>query len=160
MPKISPVPIPSRRHGEEAPDEPPKSWSTRRAKLQTDTKRLIARYCANHDFLVRRGCSPETEDLDTVASVLLNQGTTPNVAVEEAIAWISANSIGISFDITWFTTGSLVPATLRQFRTRNSKDGAAAQVFLFPGRVDHAQPGRSVASMRTDNYMGGFLLHK
>jgi len=137
MPKISPVPIPSRRHGEEAPDEPPKSWSTRRANNGEDEKRLIASYCAAHDFLVRPGCSPETDDRDTVASVLVNQGTTPNVVVEEALAWISANSTGTSFDITWFTTGSLVPSTLRQFRLRNPKNAAAAQVFLFPGRVDH-----------------------
>ncbi len=112
------------------------TWSARRGKDKPDEKRLMAEYCANHEFLVRKGSNPERDPRETVASILVNQGTTPNVVVEEALSWIAKNPERGPFDITWYTPGHLVPSTLRSFRLEHSHLSAATQLFLFPGRVD------------------------
>lgn len=97
----------------------------------------MAEYYASHDFLVREGSNPEMEQRETVASILVNQGTTPNVVVVEALNWIKNNRGEVSFDITWYTPGHLVPTTLRNFRDKYPHLLLATQLFLFPGRVDH-----------------------
>lgn len=110
-------------------------WGSRRAKLHPNEKLWMARYCIEHDFLVRKGTTP-ADSHDTVASILVNQGTTPNVVVQEALNWMKAHWASGPFDVTWYTTGGLVNATLHDFRTENPGLGIAAQIFLFPGRVN------------------------
>jgi hypothetical protein len=93
----------------------------------------MGKYCIEHDFLVRKN---PAEPRDTVASILVNQGTTPNEVVHEALDWINKNWTEGPFDITWYTTGGLVNATLHEFRVANPSLSIAAQIFLFPGRVN------------------------
>src|SRR6266481_8841812 len=91
-------------------------WAGRRAQLHHSEKIWMAKYCVEHEFLVIDGNNP-SGPRDTVASILVNQGTTPNVAVQEALEWIKRNwKQGGPFDITWYTTCGLVNATLRVFR--------------------------------------------
>ena len=108
-------------------------WGARRAKVNLPEKQAMAKYCIEHDFLVRK--SP-AEHRDTVASILVNQGTTPNEVVQEALRWIKKNWREGPFDITWYATGGLVSASLHDFRDKNPALTIAAQVFLFPGRVN------------------------
>jgi hypothetical protein len=126
-----------RRNKEQLSDvaNPDAGWGGRRAKLHRQEKLWIAKYCMEHDFLVRKGSNP-ADPRDTVASILVNQGSTPNVAVQQALAWIKAHWSSGPFDITWYTTGGLVNATLHDFRGGNPVLGIAAQAFLFPGRVN------------------------
>ena len=100
----------------------------------------MAEYCIEHDFLVREGKIPSATASptvrDTVASILVNQGTTPNVLVQQALTWIKTHWKLGPFDITWYTTGGLVNATLHDFRSKNPTLSIAGQIFLFPGRVN------------------------
>lgn len=112
------------------------TWSARRAKHMPDEKKLMAEYCARHDFLVRENSNPETDLRETVASILVNQGTTPDIVVKEALRWIENHQDRGPFHITWYTPGNLVPGTLRSFRQNHQHLSAATQLFLFPGRVD------------------------
>lgn len=111
------------------------TWGGRRAKLFPEEKRWMATYCVEHDFLVRKGSKP-SDPRDTVASILVNQGSTPNVVVERALAWIGLHWSSGPFDVTWYTPGGLVNATLHEFREKNSAHRLGAQAFLFPGRVN------------------------
>jgi hypothetical protein len=111
-------------------------WSARRAKHNANEKRLMADYFPMHDFLVKPGSNPERDAREQVASVLVNQGTTPNLVVEEVLAWIKDNASEGPFTITWYTPGALVPATLRKFREENPQWRSATKLFLFPGKVD------------------------
>jgi hypothetical protein len=106
------------------------TWSGRRARQETDQKRAMGRYFANHDFLV----NTDTNSRTTVASILVNQGTTPNVVVEEALSWVKQQNW--TPDITWYTPGSLVPGNLRSLRLKHPGLRSATRVFLFPGQVD------------------------
>jgi hypothetical protein len=120
---------------ERGPAHVEQGWGARRARQNPEEKISMAVYNAQHDFLVGEGKNPANER-ETVASVLVNQGTTPNVGVQHALAWIKANWQSGPFDITWFTPGGLVNATLHDFRTKNPDLSLAAQIFLFPGRVN------------------------
>jgi hypothetical protein len=104
---------------------------------KTGEKHLMAKYYTNHDFLVPEGLNPETDPREPVASILVNQGTTPNTVVVEALQWIERNQSRGPFDITWYTPGHLIPNTLRLFRVEHPHLISATQLFLFPGRVDH-----------------------
>ena len=117
------------------PERSVQGWGGRRAKLHPDEKLWMAKYCIEHDFLVRKGTNP-ADSRDTVASILVNQGSTPNVVVQEALRWISSHWTSGPFDVTWYTTSGLVNATLRDFRDEFPTLGIAAQLFLFPGRVN------------------------
>jgi hypothetical protein len=116
----------------EPPDE---SWGGRRAKLFPEEKGWMAAYCVEHDFLVRQGCDPSAPR-DTVASILVNQGSTPDVVVKRALEWIRIHWPSGPFDVTWYTPGGLVNATLHGFRKKNPAYSLGAQTFLFPGRVN------------------------
>jgi hypothetical protein len=109
-------------------------WAARRAQMHTLQKQSMAKYYVEHDFLV---IDSPASPRDTVASILVNQGTTPNVVVQEALAWMTRywKQFG-PFDVTWYTTSGLVMTTLRDFRVSNFEQAIAAQIFLFPGRVN------------------------
>lgn len=113
------------------------TWSSRRARLNREEKYLMAKHFMEHYLLIPWGENPVTARREPVALILVNQGTTPNIVVKEALEWVKKKQEeerSQSFDITWYTPGSLVPATLRKFR--NTELRAATQLFLFPGRVD------------------------
>jgi hypothetical protein len=112
------------------------SWSAHRAVHRPDEKHRIARYFADHDFLVVEGSDPETNSRESVASILVNQGTTPNVVVDEALNWIEAHPNRGPFFLTWYTPGHLVPATLRSYRLSAPHLSSSTKLFLFSGLVD------------------------
>jgi len=106
---------------------------------------MMAHYFANHDFLLQEGANPAVDPRETAASILINQGTGPNVVVQESLHWIEDHAQDGPFHITWYSPGALVPATLHDFRLHNPQLSAATHVHLFPGTVDiqlQAQVGK------------------
>jgi len=112
------------------------TWSALNAEHRPDEKRLMGQHCAMHNFLVPRGSNPEKDPREKLASVLVNGGTSPTMAVEQCLEWIVANQDRGPFDVTWYTTSALVPASLRDYREKYKHLAAAMHLFLFPGRVD------------------------
>jgi hypothetical protein len=76
-------------------------WSASRAQTSIDEKILMAKFFARHHFLVREGQSPEAPR-ETVASIILNHGTTPNSVLKEALQWIKDNKGSGPFFLTWY----------------------------------------------------------
>ena len=72
-----------------------RGWGARRAKSNREGKLAMAEYCIEHDFLVRESKAPlataSPTVRDTVASILVNQGTTPNVVVQQALTWLKTH---------------------------------------------------------------------
>ncbi|HET6980319.1 MAG TPA: hypothetical protein VFI24_28550 [Pyrinomonadaceae bacterium] len=112
------------------------TWAASRAELQKVQKELMAKHFADHDFLLPHDEDPATGPRQTAASILVNQGTTPNVVVRYCLEWVATHSTDRPFHITWYSPGSLVPASLHEFRSKNTHLTAATQVHLFPGNVD------------------------
>lgn len=117
-------------------------WSASRAQIKADDKTLMAREFVNHEFLVPEGQDPE-DNRETAASILVNQGTSQNRVVEEAMEWIKSKSTPElsnppkgPFFLTWYTPGHLVPNTLRRYREKYKHVKTATSLFLFPGEVD------------------------
>jgi hypothetical protein len=116
-------------------------WSDSRAEFKTDEKCLIGGSFAEHEFLmpVDAGWSDDQRRIPT-ASIIVNPGTQPNQVVDSALAWIEKNTKLGPFFIIWYTSGNLVPETLRRYRVKkgNLHIFSAVQLFLFPGEVDYA----------------------
>jgi hypothetical protein len=112
------------------------TWAASRAGIQKEEKDLMANFFASHDFLLQEGANPAADPRETAASILVNQGTGPNVVVHESLKWIAEHSGDRPFHITWYSPGALVPATLHDFREKNPHLSAATHVHLFPGTVD------------------------
>lgn len=130
------------------------TWAASRARSERSDKEAMAGHFADHDFLLEDGADP-SGPRETAASILVNQGTSPNDVVHGALGWISEHVNDGPFHLTWFSPGFLVPATLFEFRQRNPHLSAATHVHLFPGTVDiqlQAQIGaealRYAASLR------------
>jgi hypothetical protein len=128
----SPEPPPSETMAEETHFE---DWSASRALTSIDEKILMARFFARHHFLVREGQSPEAPR-ETVASIILNHGTTPNSVLKETVQWIKDNKGSGPFFLTWYTPGHLIPTTLKEIRDQDRGLRTALKLFLFPGEVD------------------------
>jgi len=113
-------------------------WSAGRLKSRPEDKQRMAENFVEHDLMVPPGCDPETSPRLTAASILVNNGTTPNSVVDEATKWCLRNwdSRG-PFSIIWYTPGTLVPATLRRFKEQHYSCLSAANLSLFPGQVDN-----------------------
>lgn len=115
------------------------AWWSARADQQVEEKELMAQYFVDHHFLVPIGQSGE-DNRETVASILVNSGTTPNSIVESALKWIIEHKRkGQPYFLTWFTAGHVVPTTLSHFRELDNPDrglASAFKLFLFPGDVD------------------------
>jgi hypothetical protein len=126
---------------EQPPSETPieethfEDWSASRAQTSIDDKVLMAKFFALHHFLVREGKSPEAKR-ETVASIILNHGTTPNSVLKEALEWIRDNKRSGPFFLTWYTPGHLIPTTLKEVRDQDRGLRTALKLFLFPGEVD------------------------
>ena len=112
------------------------TWAASQARMQLEEKELMARYFAEHDFLLSEGSNPAAATRQTAATILINQGTEPNVIAGECLRWIEEHSAAGPFHIIWYSPGALVPATLAEFRQRNPHLCAATHVHLFPGTVD------------------------
>ena len=111
------------------------TWAASRARIQKEEKQMMAQYFASHDFLLQEGANPAAVR-ENAASFVVNQGTGPNVVVDECMKWIEEHAPEGPFHITWYSPSALVPATLFEFRQRNPDLSAAASVHLFPGTVD------------------------
>jgi hypothetical protein len=96
----------------------------------------MAQHFASHDFLLQDGANPAADSRENAASFVVNQGTGPNVVVDECMKWIEEHASAGPFHITWYSPSALVPATLFEFRQRNPDLSASASVHLFPGTVD------------------------
>jgi hypothetical protein len=113
------------------------TWSGRQLKQRPLEKALMGRHCAAHEFLVSPGSNPETASREKLASILVTNGTSPVMAVKECMDWVVSNTDARGpFDLTWYTTGTLVPSTLKDYRDKHPMLAAAMHLFLFPGRVD------------------------
>src|ERR1051326_1364321 len=112
------------------------TWAASQARMQIEEKELMARYFAEHDFLLSEGDNPAAATRQTAATILINQGTEPNVIARECLRWIEEHSTAGPFHIIWYSPGALVPATMAEFRQRNPHLCAAMHVHLFPGTVD------------------------
>jgi hypothetical protein len=110
------------------------TWSASRVQINADEKAAMASDFVRHYFLVPPGPGNPEGVRETVASIIVNQGTTPTRVVEAALEWIKAQR-GRYF-LTWYTPGSLVPTILKKFRGDDRTRDAAAKLFLFPGEVD------------------------
>lgn len=101
----------------------------------------MAIHFVTHEFLVGEGMSPDTDPREPVASIIVNQGTTLNVVVREVPNWVADNPRLGPFNLTWYTPGALIPATLREARenTENLDLRPSTNLFLFPGLVDRQQ---------------------
>ena len=112
------------------------NWAASRARIQRDEKELMAQYFADHDFLLEEGANPATGPRENTASILVNQGTGPNLVVDKCLRWVEEHPEEGPFHITWYSPGALVPATLFDFRQKNPDLTAATHVHLLPGTVD------------------------
>ena len=133
--------MPKKRGQSRAKARPPNdgrvyTWSELNEKQRPAEKHLMGSHCAMHRFLVPAGSNPETAPREKLSSVLVNGGTSPTLAVREALEWMVENPDRGPFDVTWYTTSSLVPAALREYRDKYPRMASATNLFLFPGRVD------------------------
>jgi len=112
------------------------TWAASRAHVQRDEKLLMATHFAEHDFLLQPATNPATADRENTASILVNQGTGPNIVVDASLTWIKENAGQGPFHITWYSPGALVPATLFDFRQENPDLSVSTHVHLLPGTVD------------------------
>ena len=119
------------RHGDAQ-----ETWAASRAQVKIDEKELMARYFANHDWLLPEAASPIENQRETAASLFINQGTGPNVVARESLKWIDKHKGKGPFHLTWYSTGTLLAATLHEFRKQKPHLSAATSVHLFPGTVD------------------------
>jgi hypothetical protein len=113
---------------------PTNTWSASRAEREASEKALMAQDFALHYFLVPQTHSNPEGVRETVASILVNQGTTPTHVVEAALEWVKGQR-GHYF-LTWYTPGALVPTILKEFRDEDRSLATSAKLFLFPGEVD------------------------
>src|SRR5262245_6099251 len=77
------------------------TWAASQARIKVEEKELMARYFAEHDFLVPEGSSP-TSERQTAATILINQGTEPNVVARESLRWIEEHAATGPFHIIWY----------------------------------------------------------
>jgi hypothetical protein len=133
------------------------AWWSARSHQELDDKNLMAQYFVAHHFLVPLGRSCEGPR-ETVASILVNQGTTPNSIVKKALQWIFAHKKkGQPYFMTWYTPGHVVPTTLSEFRELDSPEkglSSALKLFLFPGDVD--EETQSVLGEHAVNFVKQF----
>jgi hypothetical protein len=127
---------PQREFGNEMPELVENGWSTARSLVRPAEKDLMAGWFVDHEFLVPEGANPEGQR-ETVASILVNAGTTPNIVVERALAWVDENTKHRGpFFLNWYTPGHLIPTAMREYRERSKHMQSATRLFLFPGQVD------------------------
>lgn len=94
-------------------------------------------YFARHDFLVPNNGNPETDSRQHASTIFVASGTTPDTVVTACLGWVKRYwAQSGPFSIDWFTPGTLVASTLRDFRTANQERRSAASMFLFGGTVD------------------------
>jgi hypothetical protein len=135
-----------RQHGEKVSRDhikPPivEGWSARRAAVSAEEKIRMARDFVQHDLFVQGNKTPGDGREITAAKIIVNPGTTPNKVVKQALEWVKTevenNPIyAAAPHITWYTPGSLVPATLLDFRVTHPHLRNSCGLHLFPGMVD------------------------
>lgn len=116
-------------------------WSARRAAVAASEKAAMAQHFVSHDLFVGDGQTPRDDREITAAKIIVNPGTTPNIVVKQALEWVKTEvennpAYAGAPHITWYTPGSLVPATLLDFRVRYRHLRNACGLYMFPGMVD------------------------
>lgn len=116
-------------------------WSARRAAVAEKDKIRMARHFVSHDLFVQEDQAPGDERKITAAQIIVNPGTTPNEVVKQVLEWIKTEvennpNHAAAPNITWYTPGALVPATLRDFRLTYDYVRISCGLHLFPGMVD------------------------
>lgn len=115
-------------------------WSATRSHVSAQEKMKMARHFALHDLFVQEDQTPGDERKDTVAKIIVNPGTTTNEVVKQVLEWIKTeaehNPNRAAPQITWYTPGSLVIATLRDFRVTHRHLRNSCGLHVFPGIVD------------------------
>lgn len=135
-----------RREREEAPRdyiEPHlvEGWSAVRATVAAEEKKRMARHFVQHDLFVQENETPGDGREVSAAKVTVNPGTTPNEIVRQALEWVKTEvdnnpAYAGAPHITWYTPGSLVPATLLDFRVTHPHLRNCCGLHLYPGMVD------------------------
>jgi hypothetical protein len=116
-------------------------WSAVQAKVAAQDKIRMARHFATHDLFVQEEQSPGDDRKITSAKIIVNPGTAPNEVVKQVLEWVKTevennpNRTGVPY-ITWYTAGSLVPATLLDFKVTHPVVRNACGLYMFPGIVD------------------------
>ncbi len=116
-------------------------WSASRAAVAAQEKIRMARHFVSHDLFVREDQAPGDERKITAAKIMVNPGTTPNEVVKQVLEWIKTEvennpDHAAAPNITWYTPGALVPATLRDFRCTYPHLRSSCGLHMFPGTVD------------------------
>lgn len=118
----------------------PEGWSAARSNVAAQEKLKMARHFALHDLFVQQDRTPGDERKDIVAKIIVNPGTTTNEVVRQVLEWVRTevenNASRAAPRITWYTPGSLVLATLRDFRVIHRYLRNSCGLHVFPGKVD------------------------
>lgn len=117
-------------------DTAPRGWSASHGKEEILKKNVMASHFVEHDFLVPRGERPDKMAArKRAALILVGPGTTPNQVVDKCCWWMKEHWGNQPFNVTWYTPGTLVAGTIRDFRDKNYALVSCVDLFLFPGRV-------------------------
>jgi hypothetical protein len=106
-------------------------WSALRAKSTEDTREIMARYFAEHDFLKADGIVPR----EGVASIFVGPGVTSLSIVDAILDWVNHRQQEF-FDLSWHTVNSLVTSQVHAYATKHPSMKRATSLSLFPGQVD------------------------
>lgn len=137
------VPGESKEHSSELLDA--ESWSAGRATVAISDKSKMARHFVSHDLFTQgKKCIHNRRQI-TAARIVVNPGTTPNEVVRQVLelvlGWVQEDT-GRGKQrvptphIIWYTPGSIVPATLYEFRINHPSLRNACGLYMFPGMVD------------------------
>ncbi|UCH70604.1 MAG: hypothetical protein JSV29_01055 [Candidatus Bathyarchaeota archaeon] len=115
-------------------------WSARRVSVFAQEKIKMARHFALHDLFVKEEQNPGYERENRVAKIIVNPGTTTNEVVNQVLEWVKNeaknNPKRAAPEIMWYTPGSLVLGTLRDFRLKHHRLRNSCGLHMFPGKVD------------------------
>lgn len=116
-------------------------WSARRVAVATTDKIRMARHFAMHDLFVQEDRRAADRRKITAVEIVVNPGTTPNEVVKHALESVKIDvennpNHAAGPHIRWYTPGSLVLATVRDFRVAHPYLRTSCELHMFPGDVD------------------------
>jgi len=133
----------SKEHSSELLDD--ESWSAGRATVAISDKSRMARHFVSHDLFTQGKKSIHKRRQITDARIIVNPGTTPNEVVLQVLEWIlecvqdhtgrGKQRVPTPY-IIWYTPGTIVPATLYEFRIKHPNLRNACGLYMCPGMVD------------------------
>jgi hypothetical protein len=115
-------------------------WSAERGRVAARDKIKMARHFVLHDLFVVEKQNPGYERQDRVAKIIVNPGTTTNEVVNRVLKWIENeiqnNPKRAAPQIMWYSPGSLVLGTIRNYRLKDHRLRNSCGFHMFPGDVD------------------------